>query len=131
MRNFIILLTSASSFLLATPAVMGGITYNFGSSTDTLAGAGATIKVLSTAESNKPVVAAGVSFYPWAQKSKQFGLDVSAGYTYKSGSVMGGWDFLKKQPTISLGYNQEIKADSAGSFDPGIQDARCKKAKEQ
>jgi len=116
------------TFLFANPAVMGGITYNFGSGDDSLANAGATVKVLSTAKENKPVVGAGVSFYPWADKSKQFGLDVSAGYSFKNGAVMGGWDFLKQQPSVSLGYNQEISTEDS-SIDPGIQDARCKKAK--
>ena len=116
------------SFLFANPAVMGGITYNFGSSSDSLANVGASVKVLSTAEENKPVVGAGVSFYPWAEKSKQFGVDVSAGYSFKNGAVMGGWDFLKQQPSVSLGYNKEIGSDDS-KIDAGIQDARCKKAK--
>ncbi len=116
------------SFLFANPAVMGGITYNFGSSEDSLANLGASVKVLSSAKENKPVVGAGVSFYPWAEKSKQFGLDVSAGYSFKNGAVMGGWDFLKEEPSLSLGYNKEISSDDS-KIDPGIQDARCKKAK--
>ncbi|HGZ69801.1 MAG TPA: hypothetical protein ENK87_00420 [Nitratifractor sp.] len=129
MKYSFAIFTLASSFLVASPAVMGGITYNFGSSSDSMAAAGATLKVLSTAKSNKPVVGAGVSYYPWAQKSKQFGLDVSAGYSYKNSAVMGGWDFLKNQPTVSLGYNKEISSNDSSQFDPGIQDARCSASK--
>ena len=116
------------SFLFANPAVMGGITYNFGGSSDSLANVGASVKVLSTAEENKPVVGAGVSYYPWAKSDKQFGVDVSAGYSFKNGAVMGGWDFLKQQPSLSLGYSKEISSDDS-KIDAGIQDARCKKAK--
>ncbi len=127
--RFLTLIIFSVSILTANPAVMGGVTFNFGNSSDSLANAGATVKVLSTSEENKPIVGAGVSFYPWAAKSKQFGIDVSAGYSFKNGAVMGGWDFLKKQPSVSLGYNKEISTDSS-NIDAGIQDARCKKAKE-
>ncbi len=116
------------SFLFANPAVMGGITYNFGSSSDSLANVGASVKVLSTAKENKPVVGAGVSYYPWAKSDKQFGLDVSAGYSFKNGAVMGGWDFLKQQPSVSLGYSKEIDTTN-NKEEAVIQDARCKKAK--
>jgi hypothetical protein len=129
MKYSFAIFTLASSFLVASPAVMGGITYNFGSSSDSLAGAGATVKVLSTAKSNKAVVGAGVSFYPWEKDSKKFGLDLSAGYSYKNSAVMGGWDFLKNQPTVSLGYNKEISSNDSSQFDPGIQDARCSASK--
>ncbi len=125
--KFIAMLFSLSAILSASPAVMGGITYHFGgSSSDALKGAGATIKVLSTGKDKKPVVAAGVSYYPWASDSKKFGLDISAGYTVKHSAVMGGWDFLQKQPTVSLGYNKEINAKGS-EFGDDIQDARCKK----
>ncbi len=116
------------SILFANPAVMGGITYNFGSSSDALANLGASLKILSTAEENKPVVGAGVSFYPLAKGDKQFGLDISAGYNFKKGAIMGGWDFLKEQPSLSLGYNKEISTEDSNVADT-IQDARCKNAK--
>ena len=121
------LLFCLSTLLSASPAVMGGITYHFGGdSSNALKGAGATIKVLSTGKNKKPVVAAGVSYYPWASDSKKFGLDLSAGYTVKHSAIMGGWDFLQKQPTVSLGYNKEINAKGS-EFGDEIQDARCKK----
>jgi len=115
------------SFATANPAVLGGITYNFGGSGDALKGAGATVKVLSNGADKKPVVAAGLSYYPWADKDKKFGLDVSAGYTMKNSAVLGGWDFLQNQPTVSLGYNKQI--NSKDQFGDGIQDAVCKNGK--
>ncbi len=119
----------SATYLLANPAVMGGITYNFGGSGDSAEGAGATVKVLSSGADKKPVVAAGFSYYPWASESKKFGLDVSAGYNIKNTAVMGGWDFIQNQPTVSLGYNKEISSDNNGKFGPGIQDAVCKNGK--
>ena len=118
-----------ATVLSAKPAVMGGITYNFGGSSSGAEGAGATIKVLSSGEDKKPVVAAGLSYFPWAKQDKKFGLDVSAGYNIKNTAVMGGWDFLKNQPTVSLGYNKEISTSSNDGKYAGIQDAVCSHGK--
>ena len=119
--------TSLITFLSATPAVMGGITYNFGGDSDSMAGAGATVKVLSNGADKKPMIAAGFSYFPWAKDSKKFGLDLSAGYNIKNTAVMGGWDFIQNHPTVSLGYNKEIK--QSNKYGPGIQDAVCKNGK--
>ena len=116
----------SATALSANPAVMGGITYNFGGSNGA-EGAGATVKVVSSGEDKKPVVAAGVSYFPWAKKDSKFGLDVSAGYNIKNTAVMGGWDFIQNQPTVSLGYNKEIS--SSNKYGDGIQDAVCKNGK--
>jgi len=130
MKKLALLFVSCASFsiLSANPAVLGGITFNFGGNGgDALQGAGATVKVLSSGEDKKPVVGAGFSYYPWADKSKQFGLDVSAGYNMKNTAIMGGWDFIQKQPTVSLGYNKSISGSD--KYGDGIQDAVCKNGK--
>lgn len=129
MKNLklIILATISANILSANPAVMGGITYNFGGSSSGAEGAGATIKVLSSGEDKKAVVAAGLSYFPWAKQDKKLGLDVSAGYNIKNSAIMGGWDFLKNQPTVSLGYSKEIS--SGDDKYAGIQDAVCKHGK--
>jgi len=131
MKRAIILFISSISISFASPAVMGGFTFKFGSNSADLSNAGATIKVLSTKEEKKPVVGAGVSYYPWAKDSKKFGVDVSAGYNFKNASIMGGWDFLQKQPSFSLGYSKEISSDDETQFSDGIQDARCTANKEK
>ncbi len=130
MKNLklVILSTLFATVLSANPAVMGGITYNFGGSSSGAEGAGATIKVLSSGEDKKAVVAAGLSYFPWAQQDKKLGLDISAGYNIKNTAVMGGWDFLKNQPTVSLGYNKEISSSDNGKY-AGIQDAVCSHGK--
>ena len=131
MKKVIVLLFTTASISFSSPAIMGGISYKFGKTDNDLSGAGATVKILSTKEEKKPVVGAGVSYYPWAKDDKKFGIDVSAGYNFKKGAIMGGWDFLQKQPSISLGYNKEIKTDEKSKFTEGIQDARCNKDKPQ
>ncbi len=125
--KLIALCLGASAFLYANPAVMGGFTYSFGSGSNSLSGAGVSLKILSSGKEKKPVVGAGVTYYPWAEEGKQLGVEVDAGYTVKNTAVMGGWDFLKKQPTVSLGYNKEIKSTSKFSNEP--QDAVCSHGK--
>jgi hypothetical protein len=131
MKKIIISLIAAISVSFASPAVMGGISYKFGKSDNDLSGAGVTAKILSSDKEKKPVVGAGVTYYPWAKDSKKFGIDVSAGYTFKKGAVMGGWDFLQNQPSVSLGYNKGINTDDKSQFVDGIQDARCSASKKK
>ncbi len=128
MKKIVFSILTISTILMATPAINGGITYKFGSDFS-LENAGATLKVLSTSEDKKPVLGAGVSFYPWAAEDNKLGIDVSAGYNFKSGSVMGGWDFLQNEPSVSLGYNKEVDIKSTSKYDDTIQDARCDKDK--
>jgi len=127
MKRVIVSIFTLISVSFASPAVMGGITYKFGAKTD-LSGAGATLKVLSSDKEKKPVVGAGVSYYPWAE-NKKFGIDLSAGYNFKKGAVMGGWDLLQNEPSLSLGYNKTIKTEKKSEFTEGVQDARCTKSK--
>ncbi len=131
MKKLILSLVSIVSISFASPAVMGGISYKFGSKGNDLSGAGVTAKILSSDKEKKPVVGAGVTYYPWAKDSKKFGIDVSAGYNFKSGAVMGGWDFLQNQPSVSLGYNKGISTKDDTKFTAGIQDARCSASKDK
>ena len=119
--SFFILLSNMVVF--ASPAFVGGITYKFGSG---LKNAGITAKVITSGEDKKAVVGAGVTYYPWEKKGKKFGLDVSAGYNFESATIMGGWDFLQNQPSVSLGFNKEISSDDDDTNDD-IQDATCNK----
>ena len=113
------------TLIYAKPAILGGISLSFGGDNkDILKNAGATVKIVSNSQKKKPVVAAGISYYPWAEDNKM-GLDVSAGYTLKNSAILGGWDFLQKHPTVSIGYNKSV--DSGSDVNSGIQDARCHK----
>ena len=126
--SFLLIGCISYSVVNANPAILGGLTYNFGGSkTDAIKGAGATVKILSSSKDKKPVVGAGVSYYPLADKNEQFGLDISAGYNVKNTAILGGWDFIKGQPTVSLGYNKTISDNN--QYGDGIQDAVCKNGK--
>jgi hypothetical protein len=113
MKNIIksLFFVGATTILTANPAIMGGFTYKFGGN-NSMENAGATLKILSTAEDKKPVIAAGVSFFPWAKDGKKYGLDVGAGYNVKNATIMGGWDFLQNQPSLSLGYSKGVSSSS-------------------
>ena len=108
--NKMVLITAfSSSLVFANPAFMGGLTFKFGgNSGNAMQNAGATLKVLSSDEDKKPVIAAGVSYFPWAQKGKKYGLDIGAGYNMKNTTITGGWDFIQNQPSVSLGYMQGV-----------------------
>ena len=107
------LIISLIGFLGANPTFMGGITFKFGSD---LSGVGATIKVISNEKKKKAVIAAGATYYPWEKdKNKQLGLDVSAGYNVNEHTtIMGGWDFLQNQPSVSLGIHPDSSNSKKG-----------------
>jgi len=100
-NKFTILLSCSTVLVVADPAIMGGFTFKFGGS-NSMENAGATVKVVSSDEDKKPVVAAGVSYFPWAKKGKKYGLDVGAGYNVKNATIMGGWDFIQNQPSLLI-----------------------------
>ncbi len=88
----------------ANPTFTGGISFKIGGD---LSAVGATIKIISNQKKSKPVIAGGVTYYPWQEdKSKKFGIDLSAGYNVNEHTtIMGGWDFLQHQPSVSLGIH--------------------------
>ncbi len=91
----------------SSPVAMVGISYNFGGRVvdETI---GLTFKVLSSDRQDRAVVAAGVSYFPWAPKQK-FGLDISTGYNFDKVTALVGYDLLNKKPQVSLGYANTYK----------------------
>lgn len=73
-----------------------GINYTFGGNL------GLSIKALSDDDENKGVAAIGVSYYPMAEN--KLGIDAGVGYVFDSYAVTAGWDFLQKEPVVSVGY---------------------------
>ncbi|MCF6267444.1 MAG: hypothetical protein L3J57_12990 [Desulfuromusa sp.] len=103
-----LLILSLFIFGLVTQAQAGvgvlfGVSFVFGISQGQSNDFGITIKALSDDEDDTAVVAAGVSYYPFAEV-KKFGADLSAGYLFKNGAVTGGWDFLQWKPQLAVGY---------------------------
>ncbi len=102
----------------SSPVAMVGISYNFGGRVvdETV---GLTFKVLSSDRQDRAVVAAGVSYFPWAPKEK-FGLDISTGYNFDKVTALVGYDLLNKKPQASLGYTNTYKPTRAVTCQPGF-----------
>lgn len=78
----------------ASAAFMFGISHNFGGDT------GVTFKILSSDKRDKPVLAAGVSFFP-----QRVGLDVGVGYNFKRTTVTFGRDLLNSRYQVAWGIS--------------------------
>ena len=101
----------------SSPVAMVGIAYNFGGRVfdETF---GVTFKVLSSDRQDRAVVAAGVTYFPWAPKQK-FGLDISGGYNFDKVTALVGYDLLNKKPQASLGYANTYKPNGGVTCPPG------------
>lgn len=81
------------------PTAMLGVSFAFGSGKSAV---GFTAKVLSSNEQDKAALAAGVTYYPWAES--QFGFDFGLGVISGSTAATFTYDFLQKAPQFSLGH---------------------------
>jgi hypothetical protein len=77
-----------------------GIAAEFGDSSGP--DVGITGKVLSSNLTNHLVVGGGVTYFPLSDE--KLGLDLSAGFNFTNFAILGGYDLLRQQPQISLGY---------------------------
>jgi len=108
---------SSSNSRDSNPVAMVGMAYNFGGRVfdETF---GLTFKVLSSDRQDRAVVAAGVTYFPWAPKQK-FGLDISTGYNFDKVTALVGYDLLNKKPQVSLGYANTYKPNGAAPCPAG------------
>jgi hypothetical protein len=90
------LLAGLTSAAQAEPALMLGISHNFGGAT------GLTFKVLSTRERNKPALALGLSYFPGAGEAR-WGLDTGLAYTFDRAALALGYDWFNQQTQLSVG----------------------------
>jgi hypothetical protein len=90
----------ATNAALADPAIMMGLSVNFGGGGELAPGV--TAKVLSSDEQDQAVAAAGVSYFPGA--ANPLGFDISAGYNFNEGTALIGYDLLHTQFQASAGW---------------------------
>lgn len=95
----------------ADPTYMVGISFTFGSND-----IGLTAKVLSDDEEETAVAAAGVSFYPMAEK--KWGVDLGAGYIQDDIAATIGWDFLQEKLAVGVGYTDLEDEDEEEEYTP-------------
>lgn len=81
------------------PTAMLGVSIAFGSGKSAV---GFTAKVLSSNEQDKAALAAGITFYPWAEN--QFGFDLGLGFISGSTAATLTYDFMQKAPQLSFGH---------------------------
>lgn len=90
-----LLLTSGVS-AFAKPALMLGVSHNFGGAT------GITLKVLSTNRQEKAALAVGVSYAPGREASR-WSWDTGLAYNFKSTSLVLSYDWVPGETQLSFG----------------------------
>jgi len=95
-------LLASCTWSYAGAGLMLGVAYDFGGS------AGVTLKILSTNKQDKPLAAAGVSYFP-GDTVNVWGFDVDAGYNYRYSAGTLGWDFLHSKVQAAVGYSPTKK----------------------
>lgn len=87
--------TALACFNAQAAGFMFGISHNFGGDT------GVTFKILSTDRRNRPVVAAGVSFFPG--EGRRIGLDLGVGYNFRQTTVTFSRDLVMERFQMAWG----------------------------
>lgn len=88
--------TALACFNAQAAGFMFGISHNFGGDT------GMTFKILSTERRNRPVLAAGVSFFPG--EGRRIGLDVGVGYNFRQTTVTFSRDLVMARFQMAWGF---------------------------
>ena len=116
MRTLIvaIALTAAATGAHADVGAFVGVTYAF----DGKSGPGITLQATSSRREDHAIVAAGVSFHPFAANQK-FGIPVGVGYQFTNAAVLAGYDLLLQSITLSGGYtNTQDDGRAAAALPP-------------
>ncbi|AOF84017.1 hypothetical protein BSY239_4040 [Hydrogenophaga sp. RAC07] len=87
--------TALACFNTQAAGFMFGISHNFGGDT------GVTFKILSSDRRNRPVLAAGVSFFPG--EGRRIGLDVGVGYNFRQTTVTFSRDLVMERFQMAWG----------------------------
>lgn len=104
------------------PTVFLGMTVGLGSS-DVSKQVGFTVKVLSTNAENEAVFGGGLGYYPWSDD--KIGLDLGVGYNFTNFGVFGGYDVLRRMPTVSVGYVPTVSDEPFCQEGSTLQDGLC------
>jgi hypothetical protein len=101
------LLLAATSAAIAEPALMLGVSYNFGGAT------GITLKLLSTNREEKAALAVGVSYAPGREVSR-WSWDTGVAYNFKSTALVLSYDWVPGETQLSFGA-ANLKAPAKAS----------------
>jgi hypothetical protein len=89
--------TALACFNAHAAGFMFGISHNFGGDT------GVTFKILSSERRNRPVLAAGVSFFPG--EGHRIGLDLGVGYNFRQTTVTLSRDLVMDRFQVAWGLS--------------------------
>ncbi|MCU0926142.1 MAG: hypothetical protein MUF44_08895 [Hydrogenophaga sp.] len=108
MKKFVVTaaLLVCGSTAIAEPAVMLGVSYNFGGAT------GITLKLLSTNRQDRAALAVGVSFAP-GREANRWSWDTGLAYNFKSTSLALSYDWVPGEAQLSFGP-ANLKAPQSG-----------------
>lgn len=98
-------LFAATTAATAGPALMLGVSHNFGGAT------GITLKLLSTNREDKAALAVGVSYAP-GREAQRWSWDTGVAYNFKRSSLVLSYDWVPRQTQLSLGLSN-LKAPPA------------------
>lgn len=91
---------------------MFGISHNFGGDT------GVTFKILSSDRRHRPVLAAGVSFFPG--EGRRVGLDLGVGYSFRRTTVTFSRDLVMDRLQIAWGLSSTRCSSAPAPADPAL-----------
>lgn len=118
-------LLAVTSAAIAEPALMLGVSHNFGGAT------GITLKVLSTNREEKAALAVGVSYAPGREASR-WSWDTGLAYNFKSTSLVLSYDWVPGQTQLSFGAaNLKAPAKASSTADTCVDTIATAKATAQ
>jgi hypothetical protein len=104
------------------PTVFLGLTVALGAS-DISKQVGFTAKALSSNAEDEAVFGGGISYYPWSDE--KIGLDLGVGYNFTNFGVFGGYDILRRMPTVSAGYVPTVNDEPFCQEGYSLQEGFC------
>lgn len=117
MKKLVLAILATSMFTVAHAGVgvFAGLTYTFQANN----GVGFTVQATSSRKEDQAIAAAGISFYPFAQKPA-IGIPVGVGYQGSHAAGLISYDFLLKGISVSGGY---VNTKSTSGAPPQIDGA--------
>jgi hypothetical protein len=104
------------------PTVFLGLTVGLGAS-DISKQVGFTAKALSSNAQDEAVFGGGISYYPWSDE--KIGLDLGVGYNFTNFGLFGGYDVLRRMPTLSAGYVPTVNDEPYCLNDEILENGYC------
>lgn len=107
------LFLASTTAAMAEPALMLGVSYNFGGAM------GVTLKVLSTNRQDEAALAVGLSYAP-GRGDNRWSWDTGLAYNFKRSSLVLSYDWLPSETQLSVGLSNLTAAQAAVEPAPAV-----------